>query len=99
MNNVLRAASVGGIVVLLAGTASFGPVYPEAHTAGAALSHVEGPNPADAHQAPTTPGRDDAGPPELPRVIVDVPAIAITGRTIHVTADGNLQKAIDDAKP
>ena len=94
MNNVLRAASVTGIVAMLAGTASFGPVYPEVHTAGAAS-----PNPADATQTPATQPRDDAGPPELPRVIVDVPAIAITGRTIHVPADGNLQKAIDDAKP
>ena len=43
--------------------------------------------------------RDDAGPPDLPKETVDVPAIAVTGRTIHVPANGNLQKAIDDAKP
>src|SRR5687767_14668173 len=84
MNNVFRAASIAGVVLMLAGTASFGPAYPEVHQAA----------PAQAQ-----PSRDDAGPPELPRVVVDVPAIAVTGRTIHVPAGGNLQKAIDDAKP
>jgi hypothetical protein len=84
MNNVFRAASIAGVVVMLAGTASFGPVYPDVHQAASAQ---------------TEPSRDDAGPPELPRVVVEVPAIAVTGQTIHVPAGGNLQKAIDDAKP
>ena len=42
--------------------------------------------------------RDDNGPPALPRATVDVPAITVTGRTIHVPADGDLQAALDDAK-
>ena len=37
--------------------------------------------------------------PELPRVRVEVPAIIAQGRTIRVAADGNLQEAIDEAKP
>ena len=41
--------------------------------------------------------RDDGRPPELPRARVDVPAIAVTGRTIHVPADGDLQKALEEA--
>jgi hypothetical protein len=90
MTNVLRAASVAGIVMLLAGTASFEPVFPDAHV---------GRVPWSGSAASATQTRDDAGPPDLPRVTVDVPAIAVTGRTIHVPADGNLQKAIDEAKP
>src|SRR5437773_6823792 len=37
-------------------------------------------------------------PPERPRATVDVRAAATT-RTTHVAADGDLQKAIDDAQP
>jgi cellulose synthase/poly-beta-1,6-N-acetylglucosamine synthase-like glycosyltransferase len=37
--------------------------------------------------------------PELPQVRVEVPAIVAQGRTIRVAADGNLQEAIDEAKP
>jgi hypothetical protein len=84
MNNMMRVVFVAGTVALLAGTADFGPLYPEAAQ--------------DAPAAAAQP-RDDAGPPDLPRETVDVPAIAVTGRTIHVPANGNLQKAIDDAKP
>src|SRR5688572_25753216 len=90
MNNMMRVALVAGVVAILAGTASFEPAYPHGHLDG------------DVAQAPpSAPAdkRDDAGPPELPRVTVDVPAIAITGRTIHVPANGSLQKAIDEAKP
>jgi hypothetical protein len=45
------------------------------------------------------PPADPAGPPELPKVTVDTREPAITGRTIHVPAGGNLQGAIDEAKP
>jgi len=37
--------------------------------------------------------------PERPRRGVDTTAVAPTGRTIHVKADGNLQAAIDEARP
>jgi cellulose synthase/poly-beta-1,6-N-acetylglucosamine synthase-like glycosyltransferase len=37
--------------------------------------------------------------PELPRIRVEVPAILASGRTIRVAADGDLQEAIDEAKP
>ena len=84
MTNVLRAASVAGIVLLLAGTASFEPVLPNVHPA------------APVAVAQT---RADAGPPDLPKVKVDVPAIAVTGRTIHVPPDGSLQDALDEATP
>jgi hypothetical protein len=90
MTNVLRAASVAGIVLLLAGTASFESVYPDV---------LVGRGPQSGPAAPVAQTRDDAGPPELPKVTVDVPAIAVTGRTIHVPADGNLQKALDEARP
>lgn len=36
---------------------------------------------------------------ERPRAMVDVRAVASTGRTVRVAADGDLQKAINDAKP
>ncbi len=85
MNNMMRIAFVAGTVALLAGTADFGPLYPEAAQ--------------DAPAAAVAQARDDAGPPDLPKETVDVPAITVTGRTIHVPANGNLQKAIDDAKP
>ena len=84
MNNMMRIVFVAGTVALLAGTADFGPLYPQA-TQDAPASVAQ--------------GRDDAGPPDLPKETVDVPAITVTGRTIHVPANGNLQKAIDDAKP
>lgn len=84
MSRLLRAAGVGAVVLLLAGTASFGPFYPA----------VDPPASAAATQS-----RTDAGAPDLPRVAVDVPAIAIAGRTIHVPAGGSLQEALDQAKP
>jgi len=37
--------------------------------------------------------------PERPRRSVDTTPVAPTGRTIHVKADGNLQEAIDAARP
>ena len=36
--------------------------------------------------------------PELPRVRVEIPDLKTEGRTIHVAAGGDLQKAIDEAK-
>jgi hypothetical protein len=69
-------------------------------TAGSTEQNVAYRERGQAQQsAPAAPARDDAGPPELPRITVDVPAVAVTGRTIHVPANGNLQKAIDEAKP
>jgi hypothetical protein len=105
MTNVLRAASVAGIVLLLAGTASFEPAYLDFHVgrvppfgfAQGAPSGSRGAQSGPAASVAQT--RLDAGPPDLPRVTVEVPAIDVTGRTIHVPADGNLQKAIDDARP
>src|SRR5690349_11164620 len=37
--------------------------------------------------------------PERPRRSVDVTAVTPTGRTIYVKAGGDLQAAIDDARP
>jgi hypothetical protein len=37
--------------------------------------------------------------PERPRLSVDTKAVAATGRIIHVKASGNLQAAIDEARP
>lgn len=86
MGNLLRGTAIAGVVLLLAGTANFGPSYPifDAPSAGGATSVFA--------QA-----RNDAGPPDLPRATVDIPDIAITGRTIHVPAGGNLQAALDEA--
>ena len=89
MTNVLRAALVAGSVVMLAGTANFGPLYPP-------LYQDVGRVPRSGPAGET---RDDAGPPDLPKVKMDVPAIAVTGRTIHVPPEGDLQDAIDEAKP
>jgi len=36
--------------------------------------------------------------PELPRTKVDIPELTTEGRTIHVPAGGNLQKALDEAE-
>ena len=41
---------------------------------------------------------DGARAPELPRATVAVPPVTVTGRTIRVAADGNLQEAIDNAR-
>ena len=86
MGNLLKGAALAGLVLVLAGSATFGPSYSrsESGTASSAASLFEQP-------------RTDAGPPDLPRATVDVPALAITGRTIHVPADGNLQAALDKA--
>ena len=56
-------------------------------------AYVATPMPVEAGPA------DPAGPPELPKALVDTSDPAITGRTIHVPAGGNLQGAIDEAKP
>ena len=40
-----------------------------------------------------------ARPAERPRAKVDVRPVAVTGRTVKVPAGGDLQKAIDEAKP
>ena len=37
--------------------------------------------------------------PETPRVSVDVPQLTTDGRTVRVAAGGDLQKALDDARP
>ena len=41
----------------------------------------------------------DTGPPELPRVLVDTRLPAATGRRISVPRGGDLQRALDDARP
>jgi cellulose synthase/poly-beta-1,6-N-acetylglucosamine synthase-like glycosyltransferase len=45
------------------------------------------------------PAPAQTGPPELPRVTVDTSEPRITGRTMHVAAGEDLQRAIDDAQP
>jgi hypothetical protein len=49
--------------------------------------------------APTRPQPTASQFPERPRRSVDTRAVAPTGRTIHVKADGDLQAAIDQARP
>ena len=92
---LLRAASVAGIVLMLAGTASFEPVHLDFQVGH--LPSFDLAQRGSAASAAQT--RNDAGPPDLPKVKVDVPAIAVTGRTIHVPPDGDLQEAIDEAEP
>src|SRR4051812_28063346 len=48
----------------------------------------------------TTPAVDalQQNVPARPRALVDVPALKTTGRTVHVPAGGDLQKALDEAK-
>ena len=77
MNNMMRAALVAGVVSMLAGTAELRAGIPPTDTWTAAMSRR-------FRQAAPPTARADAGPPDLPRVTVDVPAIAVTGRTIHV---------------
>ena len=84
MSSVLRAAGLAGVVLSLAGTASFERLHFEA-------DHLPAPVIAQS--------RTDPGPPDLPRSRVEIPQIAVTGRTIHVAADGNLQEALDQAQP
>ena len=86
MASLLRGSAIATVVLLLAGTAHFGRAQPAA---------TEPSTGGDTAAASST--RDDSGPPDLPRVRVDVPDIAITGRTMHVPAGGDLQAAIDDA--
>lgn len=88
MGNLLRAATIAGVVLALAGTATFGPSYP-------AASHGSA---ADGTTSVLAQTRNAAGRPDLPRATVAIPDIAITGRTIHVPAGGNLQAALDDAR-
>jgi hypothetical protein len=84
MAPVVRVLAVTGVVLMLAGTANFGPLYPE----GAAI---------DA--APTaTQSADPAGPAALPRITVDVPPFAMTGRIVNVPAGGDLQAALEKAQ-
>ena len=87
MGNLLKGAAIAGLVLLLAGTGDFGPSNQAADpvSAGAGATTVF---------AQT---RDEGGSPERPRATVDIPDIAITGRTIHVPAEGNLQAALDEA--
>ena len=57
-----------------------------------------GPSSTVAEQRVEAQPRTEGGPPSLPRATVDVPAIAVTGRTIPVPAGGDLQSALDEAK-
>jgi hypothetical protein len=87
MRNVFAGATVLGIVFLLAVTATFGPSNPLDNRASA--------DAAAASLAAQPP--DHGGSPELPRVTVEIPAVPIAGRTIHVPADGDLQAVLDEA--
>jgi hypothetical protein len=42
---------------------------------------------------------DDSGPPELPRVFLDTRQHPAPGRRVRVGAGGDLQRALDDARP
>jgi len=87
MRNVFAGATVLGIVLLLAVTATVGPSnqFDNRASADAAATSL-------VVQPP-----DHGGPPELPRVTVEIPAVSIAGRTIHVPVDGDLQAALDEA--
>ena len=83
----MKGAALSAIALLLGASAFLGPWDP----VDASISS------ATTTSAPVR-ARNDAGAPDLPRVTVDVPAIAPAGRTVHVPAGGNLQAAIDDAR-
>lgn len=54
----------------------------------------------DAMRERVAPGKGDRGPaPELPRATIHTELVAPKGKTIAVPADGDLQDAIDEAKP
>ena len=42
---------------------------------------------------------DDTGPPELPRVLLDSRQMPATGRRVAVARGGDVQRALDDARP
>lgn len=44
------------------------------------------------------PDLPESRPPERPRVTVQIPPVTVTGRTLRVAADGNLQAALDEAQ-
>jgi hypothetical protein len=83
MRSAVRGTAIAVAVILLAGTARFAPSYLDAGRISGA--------------AGATQSRAGARPPELPRTSFPVPALAAGGRTIHVPAGGDLQKALDEA--
>jgi hypothetical protein len=65
---------------------------------------MTGDDDARPHRRPGGPSSNEtrppaSQPPERPRRSVDTTDVAPTGRTIRVKADGNLQAALDDARP
>src|SRR5215211_5454585 len=61
---------------------------------------TQGPPGSRPESAPTeTTTQKRHTPPERPRAVVDMPASASSGRTVHVKAGDSLQAAIDNAQP
>src|SRR5438128_10463744 len=59
-----------------------------------------GPSSPAREVSPAAVEAEDANrPPDRPRLSVDTSEVAPAGRTIAVPADGNLQAALDEAKP
>ena len=78
---------VKSIVVAVFVLLLFGIVYP-------------GPSSPAREVSPAAVEAEDANrPPDRPRLSVDTSEVAPAGRTIAVPADGNLQAALDEAKP
>src|SRR5262245_30437588 len=90
MDKLTKAATVAGIALLLTGTRISGPKSIAVADAVEASREIEAPR---AIEAPR-----EKGSPELPRATVEIPHLKTTGRTIHVPAGGNLQRALDEAK-
>jgi biofilm PGA synthesis N-glycosyltransferase PgaC len=87
MVRVVKGIAIAGIALLLTGARSpdafFGGTIAPSHASAEAVA-VDAP----AHNYA----------PELPRFKVEIPDLKTEGRTIHVAAGGDLQRAIDEAK-
>ena len=79
---------LGGLAAIALGLAAFAGRFEPFHRGGAPGADL-----AAAGQA------EGRRPPERPREQVDTSPVSPTGRTIHVAPDGNLQAAIDSARP
>jgi hypothetical protein len=95
----LRIANVFSKHRLLTGLAPAAALV-FATASGTAQGRVAPPNKARAATAaPPATGPATRTVPDLPRESVDTRYVAPTGRTINVPAGGNLQRAIDQARP
>lgn len=66
---------------------------------GARVERARGPSAGERRREVAGPLRGSARPPELPRDSVNTSMPVVTGRTISVAPDGDLQRAINAAQP